>query len=88
MREDQSPRNLAGTRFTEVTSISVNEYHPLPDGKGKPEQVHLYFEIKGYPFPFVVRFKSRRPVDNLIVALLTHANGVWPKPKKGQEEPP
>ena len=30
--------------------------------------------------PLVVRFKSRRPADELIVALMTHARNVWPSP--------
>jgi hypothetical protein len=66
-------------KYFEVKNISVNEYHPLPDGQGKPEQVHLWMEIEDIPHPFVMRFKSRRPVEELIVALITHANRVWPK---------
>jgi|GEM_PF-4106994 len=80
MRQDSvTPINTDGMEVYEIKSISVNEWHPLPDGKGKPEQVHLMLEVEEIPYPFVIRFKSRRPVDELIVALITHANGVWPK---------
>jgi hypothetical protein len=81
MRKDSvSPINTEGNKpFFEIKEISVNEWHPLPDGKKKPEQVHLWFEVEDIPYPFVLRFKSRRPVDELIVALMTHAKHVWPK---------
>ncbi len=82
MRQDDiTPINTEGMKFYEITNISVNEWHPLPDGKGKPEQVHLMIEVAGNPYPIVMRFKSRRPVDELIVALIAHANGVWGKKK-------
>jgi hypothetical protein len=80
MRQDSiTSINTDGMKFFEIKSISVNEWHSLPDGQGKPEQVHLWLDIEDIPYPFVMRFKSRRPVDELIVALITHANGVWPK---------
>ena len=78
-RNVMSAVNLDGVRFVEVKSISVNEWHPLPDGQGQPEQVHLWIELEGLPHPVVLRFRSRRPVDSLIVALMTHANAVWGK---------
>ena len=71
-------RNLTGVKFAEIRSISVNEFHALPDGQGKPEQVHLWIELADLPFPLVMRFKSRKPVDELIVALMVHARSVWP----------
>ena len=80
MRQDNtSPINVAGMKFFEIKEISVNEWHPLPNGEGSPEQVHLRLEVMDIPYPFVLRFKSRRPMDELIVALITHANNVWPK---------
>jgi len=71
--------NTAGMKFVAIKSISVNEWHPLPDGQGKPEQVHLWIQMEDSDIPFVMRFKSPKPVDELIVALITHRNGVWPK---------
>jgi hypothetical protein len=76
---DITPRNTGGELYYEVESIEVAEWHSLPDGQGKPEQVHLILTLADNPIPLVVRFKSRRPVDSLIMALMTHANGVWPK---------
>ena len=72
------PINITGLSFFEVKSISVNEWHPLPDGQGKPEQVHLWIELDGFPPPLVLRFHSPRAVDELIVALMTHRKSVWP----------
>jgi hypothetical protein len=76
--EDITPVNTVGMKYFEVENIGVFEWHSLPDGQGKPEQVHLQFKVAGIPYPFVMRFKSRKPVDELIMALITHANGVWP----------
>ena len=80
-RDNQDPINVAGIQFYEVLNISVNEWHPLPNGEGDPTQVHVWFELEEFPHPLVIRFKSRRPVDSFIVALITHANAVWPMPK-------
>ena len=71
------PINLEGVQFFDIDSISVNEWHRLPDGAGEPEQVHLWVEVKDFGYPFVVRFKSPEAVDELIVALMTHRKGVW-----------
>jgi len=84
MRKDSiTPINTEGLKFYEIKGISVNEWHSLPDGKGNPEQVHLWLELEDIPYPFVLRFKSRRPIDELIVALITHANNVWTKKSIG-----
>ena len=37
--DGQTPRNVAGVEFYDVTSVSVNEWHPLPKGRGDPECV-------------------------------------------------
>ena len=83
-KDDVTPVNVKGMKFFEIESISVNEWHPLPDGEGDPEQVHMMIDVADVPYPFVVRFKSRRAIDELIVALMTHANHVWPKEKDGK----
>ena len=74
------PVNLEGVEFYELEEILVYEFHPLPDGKGKPTQVHMGCRIKGFPASFVVRLKSARAVDELIVSLMTHRNGVFGGP--------
>ena len=79
MSDSTTPVNLAGMRYFEIEQIDVGEYHPLADGKGQPTQVHLNLQIANFPYPLVMRFKSRRPVDELIVALIAHANNVWGK---------
>lgn len=78
--DDQRPVNLPDMYLIEVDGIDVAEWHPLPDGNGKAEQVHVYLHFKDPKMPtFVLRLKSARAVDELITALITHRNGVWPK---------
>ncbi len=76
-RRMPKPVNLAGVEFYELDEIEVGEFHPLPNGEGDPTQVHLNCRLKGFPAAFVVRFKSGRAVDELIVALITHRKGVF-----------
>jgi hypothetical protein len=80
MRQDSiTPKNLAGTQYFNMKTVTVAEYHELPNGEGPPTEVHLAIDVDGIPYPFIVRWHSRRPIDELIVALITHANRVWPK---------
>ncbi len=72
------PVNVAGVEFFEIEKIEVMEFHELPDGQGDPSEVHLMLKIAEWPHPFIIRFHSRRPVDELIVALMTHSKAVWP----------
>ncbi len=75
VRENQDPVNLAGVEFFEIEKISVHEFHELSEGL--PSQVHLWFTVAGTPYPYVVRFKSGRGIDELIVALMTHRKAVF-----------
>lgn len=68
-----------GMKYYDVKGLSVREWHSLPDGKGEPEQVHLVLEVDGIPYPIILRLKSRRLVDELATALLSHAINVWGK---------
>jgi hypothetical protein len=80
MAQDSStPINLSGVKFFDVEEISVNEYHPLPNGQGEPSQVHMMMKVSRMDHPLIVRFKSTQSIDQLIVALITHRNHVWPK---------
>src|SRR3972149_8623525 len=79
--DDVTPRNVAGDEYFEVESIGVFEWHSLPDGRGRPEQVLLEIKLANCSIPIVMRFKSRKPIDSLIVALKTHANSVFTKDK-------
>ena len=72
-------RPLEGTQFYPVESIEVAEFHESNDGSGDPSQVHLIMTIEGAAdTPFVMAMKSKSDVDELIVALMTHAKRVWP----------
>lgn len=78
--DDQRPVNLPEFALFEIDGVDVAEWHRLPNGEGKPEQVHVYLHFKDPKMPtFVLRLKSTRAVDELITALITHRNGVWPK---------
>ncbi len=77
--------NVEGVAFFDVKAISVNEWHPLADGQGEPEQVHLWVEVDGAPGPLVVRFKSGRPIDELVTALITHRRAVFGGAGNSQE---
>ena len=70
--------NLKGIEYIALESLEVGEFHEAEDGAGKPSQVHLTFKIEGAPARMVFRFKSCKPVDSLIVALITHSKNVWP----------
>jgi len=63
----------------ELEELRINEYHPLPDGQGKPTEVHLALTPKGKRgVVMIMRMKSRRVVDELIEALEHHRDSVWP----------
>ena len=75
------PRNLDGTDFLEVRldSIGVFEWHPLPEGRGKPTQVHMVMNLEGTDdISLIIRFKGPGTLDAVIAALATHRFNVWP----------
>jgi hypothetical protein len=76
--EVHGPRSVAGLAYFEVEEINVAEWCPTPDGTGRPEQVHMTLTVKGFPNPFVMRFKSARTIGRLINNLRKHRDGVWP----------
>ncbi len=79
--DDQTPVNLTGVEYFPVDSINVAEFHEEDDGRGDPTAVLLILHIGGEweDMPaFIMRIKSRKTCDELIVALITHSKGVWP----------
>ena len=73
--------NLTDLKVVELEEIRVNEFHPEPDGRRKPTQVHLTATPKGRPdVAIIMRFKSRRSLDQLVAALEHHADRVFGKP--------
>jgi hypothetical protein len=79
--EKNYDENLAELDIIELEGIDIVEFHPLPDGKGNPTQVHLITRPKGAPenFRLVMRFKSRQIITEVIDALVKHRNHVWPR---------
>ncbi len=63
IRFHDQPRNTDGIAFLgiKLDSIDVSEWHPLPDGQGKPTQVHVSVMIEGVDVPLVMRFKVTCP---------------------------
>lgn len=75
---DNKPVNLRDMKLFEVEEIDVVEWHPEPDGRGKPEQVHILYKAVGRDMRLIVRLKSRRILDELAAALIEHGDAVWP----------
>lgn len=60
-----------------VSGMNVGEF--TPSGASAPTELHLTLRHSagdGVP-PVTMRFKSRRPVDELVAALEAHAAAVW-----------
>lgn len=57
--------------------LSVVQWHPERDGKGKPEQVHIVASPDGLS-TIIMRLKSRNVAEQLAAAILEHAREVWP----------
>ncbi len=80
IRFHDQPRNTDSIEFlgVKLDSIHVLEWHPLPDGKGKPTQVHVSMMIESLDVPLVMRFKGPGTLDAFISALAVHRFHVWP----------
>ena len=75
-------KNMTEYEIIELDGMAIREFHPMPDGQGLPTQVHLTFHPRGFEeMIMVVRLKSKRATQELIDALETHRDSVWP-PKK------
>ena len=84
------PRNTEGLEFLEIGLEDIELYSigvaPVPDGKGKPTQVHISITVAGLDLPLVVRFKGPGALDALISALAVHRFHVWPDQDYTEEE--
>ena len=70
--------NLADMSLLELNGYHVSEWHPLPNGEGKPTQVHPLLEIEEMDdCKLVMRFKSKPELNRFILALVRHRDGVW-----------
>lgn len=72
--------NVQGLQFFDVREISVAQWHPIRDGKGKPLQVHMRVVLNQFPHPIILRFRSSKPLDSLIAQLQLHRREVWGDP--------
>lgn len=77
---EQNVTNTAGLAYFDVEEIRIAAWHPLPDGRGEPTQVHMMIRIAGFPTPFVTRFLGPRSLDRIIEALRENRAAVWPIP--------
>ena len=71
--------NLAGAKFCDIEQISIQEWHPLPNGEGKPTQVHMIIWVKGIKVPFIMRFKGPKTLGVVVATLQDYSANVWPK---------
>lgn len=79
VREDV--QNLNDPDFLYVPldpGYQVAEYHPLPNGQGKPTEILFIASNQQLKIGFIMRLKSARAVNELIAALRRHRNSVWP----------
>ena len=77
MINDPLKQNLTGVEFFEIKEVVIYEYHLLSNGEGKPTEVHMKIEINDFPYPVIMRMKSARIMDELIVAMITHRKRVF-----------
>lgn len=75
--QEFSGANLDEMQIFPVESYEVCEWTPQRDGQGKPEQVHILFDVG--PYKLAIRLKSAGECDRLIGVLTRHRLGVWPK---------
>lgn len=84
--DSTDPINLAGIEYMDIESIVVAEFHAEEDGQGGAdpermlgaEQVHLIINIRDFPYPIIMRFKSKAGIDKHIVDLMRASRSVWP----------
>lgn len=74
---DSKKQNLTGVEFFEINEVSIVEYHPLANGQGEPTEAHMNIDIKGFSHPVIMRMKSGKVMDELIVAMITHRRRVF-----------
>ena len=70
--------NLTGMGYYEVESMEISEFHPLPDGRGRPTQVHVTITLAELDYPITMRIKSKAACEQIIFALMEHSKAVWP----------
>jgi hypothetical protein len=74
---EDEPRNVRMVAL-DIASAEIVEWHPLPDGQGRPTQVWLIVTFHGAPLPAVWRFKGPDTLGQIIAALQRHRANVWP----------
>lgn len=59
----------------EIIEMRTAEY--VEGGQEQPSELHFILEVKGFPYPLVLRMKSAEPVDELIEGLKDHRRSIW-----------
>lgn len=75
-------RNLDSMFLREIDEIDICEFHPLPNGGGKPTQVHMVVTVRDFPGQMVMRFKGPQTLDEVIDALTKHRERVFGKRRR------
>jgi hypothetical protein len=77
---EEAPRNLEELQgeFFDLAEITIAEWHPERDGRGRPTQVHLLLKLVGRPdSTFVMRFRGPDTLALIINALTEHGTNVF-----------
>lgn len=89
-REGFSGKNLRDfPMLFELSEYHVAEWVPGDNGIGKPEAVVIQFNL-GKEFDgvsFMIRFKSRRAVNEMIELLAQYRDRVWSEIESSEGEP-
>lgn len=74
---EKNIRNLSDMFIREVRDINIVQWHPLPNGEGKPTQVHMMLNVVDFPGTLCLRFKGPTTLDQIIDALIEHREDVF-----------
>jgi hypothetical protein len=80
-RRTHDVTNAADHMYLPCDGFTVSEWHPLPNGEGKPTMVCIIIKPAdelGLPdCRFVLRMKSKEACQAMIDVLADHRNNVW-----------
>lgn len=75
--ESFSGENLDTKPTLFVEMEGVFEWTPERDGRGRPTEVHVVFDVADGRARMIMRLKSSDAVDLFIATLMRHRNSVW-----------
>lgn len=83
----KQPRGDVSYLFFDPEEIAVAPWFPTPDASGDPTQVHIIISPdQKENFTIVLRFKGPDSLGEIIHALMTYRNDIWPDADRPWEE--